>query len=150
MTETVVTALITGGVTLLVCLLTNHYQQSRVMAILQVKLEELARQVDKHNSVIERTYRLEESVALHEEKIKVANHRIDDHMKQLWKLVDVKSLVTLAMTGAMIALLFAPVQPNPEAQSLFCTAYGAIITYFFTKRDEKDQKNQKDQEGDTP
>ena len=54
------------------------------------------------------------------------------------------------MTGAMIALLFAPVQPNPEAQSLFCTAYGAIITYFFTKRDEKDQKNQKDQEGDTP
>ena len=67
-----------GGVTLLVCLLTNHYQQSRVMAILQVKLEELARQVDKHNSVIERTYRLEESVALHEEKIKVANHRIDD------------------------------------------------------------------------
>ncbi len=78
MTETVVTALITGGVTLLVCLLTNHYQQSRVMAILQVKLEELTRQVDKHNSVIERTYRLEESVALHEEKIKVANHRIDD------------------------------------------------------------------------
>ena len=71
-------------------------------------------------------------------------------MKQLWKLVDVKSLVTLAMTGAMIALLFAPVQPNPEAQSLFCTAYVAIITYFFTKRDEKDQKNQKDQEGDTP
>ena len=60
MTETVVTALITGGVTLLVC------------------LEELTRQVDKHNSVIERTYRLEESVALHEEKIKVANHRIDD------------------------------------------------------------------------
>ena len=48
------------------------------MAILQVKLEELARQVDKHNSVIERTYRLEESVALHEEKIKVATHRIDD------------------------------------------------------------------------
>ena len=71
-------------------------------------------------------------------------------MKQLWKLVDVKSLVTLAMTGAMIAVLFAPVQPNPEAQSLFCMAYGAIITYFFTKRDEKDQKNQKDQEGDTP
>ena len=27
-----------------------------------------------------------------------------------------------------------PVNPNPEAQSLFCTAYGAIIAYFFTKR----------------
>ena len=52
-----------------------------------------------------------------------------------WKdLIDVKSIVTLAMTGAMIALLFAPAQPNGETQSLFCTAYGAIITYFFTKR----------------
>lgn len=55
-------------------------------------------------------------------------------MKQLLKLVDVKSIVTLAMTGAMIALLFTQRQVNAEAQSLFCTAYGAIITYFFTKR----------------
>lgn len=55
-------------------------------------------------------------------------------MKQLSKLVDVKSIVTLAMTGAMIALLFSPHPVNAEAQSLFCTAYGAIITYFFTKR----------------
>ena len=42
------------------------------------RLSRLEEKVDKHNSVIERTYRLEESVALHEEKIKVANHRIDD------------------------------------------------------------------------
>ena len=32
-------------------------------------------------------------------------------MKQLLKLLDVKSLVTLAMTGAMIALLFSPLPP---------------------------------------
>ncbi len=57
-------------------------------------------------------------------------------MKQLLKLLDVKSLVTLAMTGAMIALLFYPVEVNPDAKSLFCTAYGAIITYFFTKKTE--------------
>lgn len=63
-------------------------------------------------------------------------------MKNLLSLIDVKSIVTLAMTGAMIALLFAPVTPNAEAQSLFCTAYGAIITYFFTKKSEaiKDDK----------
>lgn len=57
-------------------------------------------------------------------------------MKQLLKLLDVKSLVTLAMTGAMIALLFAPVNVNQDAVALFCTAYGAIITYFFTKKTE--------------
>lgn len=57
-------------------------------------------------------------------------------MKQLLKLLDVKSLVTLAMTAAMIALLFYPVEVNPDAKSLFCTAYGSIITYFFTKKTE--------------
>ena len=66
-------------------------------------------------------------------------------LKKLLDLIDVKSIVTLAMTGAMIALLFTGGEPNPEAQSLFCTAYGAIITYFFTKRDqygdEKDEGN---------
>ena len=63
-------------------------------------------------------------------------------MKQILQLIDVKSLVTLAMTGAMIALLFAPVDPYPEAQSLFCTAYGAIITYFFTKRTQEKQEDE--------
>lgn len=55
-------------------------------------------------------------------------------MKKILDLIDVKSIVTLAMTAAMIALLFYGGTPNPEAQSLFCTAYGAIVTYFFTKR----------------
>ena len=59
-------------------------------------------------------------------------------MKKLLDLIDVKSIVTLAMTGAMIALLFTGGEPNPEAQSLFCTAYGAIITYFCTNRSQSD------------
>lgn len=42
------------------------------------RIEQLEKKQDKHNAVIERTYRLEEAVMLHEEKIKVANHRIDD------------------------------------------------------------------------
>lgn len=44
----------------------------------QYRLEQLEKKVDKHNSLIERTYRLEEKAALQEEKIKVANHRIGD------------------------------------------------------------------------
>ena len=42
------------------------------------RIEQLEKKQDKHNAVIERTYKLEETVALQEEKIKVANHRIDD------------------------------------------------------------------------
>lgn len=42
------------------------------------RIEQLEKKVDKHNTVIERTYKLEEQTAIQEEKIKVANHRIDD------------------------------------------------------------------------
>ena len=63
-------------------------------------------------------------------------------MKQILQLIDVKSLVTLAMTGAMIALLFSPVDVNQDAVALFCTAYGAIITYFFTKKTDGGTKNE--------
>ena len=42
------------------------------------RLKELEKRVEKHNNLIERTYRLEDNMQLIEEKIKVANHRIDD------------------------------------------------------------------------
>ena len=42
------------------------------------KIEKLEEKVNKHNNLIERTYKLEELAALQDEKIKVANHRIDD------------------------------------------------------------------------
>ncbi len=42
------------------------------------RLEQLEKKVDKHNGLVERTYRLEERCTLQDEKIKVANHRIDD------------------------------------------------------------------------
>ena len=45
---------------------------------MEYKLDELTKRVDKHNNTIERTYRLEEQMSLQEEKMKVANHRIDD------------------------------------------------------------------------
>lgn len=46
--------------------------------LINFRLEQLEQRVNKHNNLIERTYRLEEDIRLHEEKIKVANHRIDD------------------------------------------------------------------------
>lgn len=45
---------------------------------MEYKLDELSKRVDKHNNTIERTYRLEEQMHLQEEKMKVANHRIED------------------------------------------------------------------------
>ena len=42
------------------------------------RVEQLEKQVAKHNSVIERTYSLERHNEVQDEKIAVANHRIDD------------------------------------------------------------------------
>ena len=44
----------------------------------QYRLEQLEKKVEVHNKVIERVYKLEERTELQEEKIKVANHRIED------------------------------------------------------------------------
>jgi predicted acylesterase/phospholipase RssA len=42
------------------------------------RIEQLEKKVDKHNTVIERTYKLEQAQAVQEEQIKVANNRIKD------------------------------------------------------------------------
>lgn len=44
----------------------------------EYRIKELEKKQDKHNQVIERTYKLEERVELIEERQKVANHRITD------------------------------------------------------------------------
>jgi len=46
--------------------------------VVDYRLINLEKKVDKHNRIIERTYKLEEEIKVHEEKIKVANHRIGD------------------------------------------------------------------------
>lgn len=46
------------------------------------RLSELEKKVEKHNTVIERTYKLEEAQAVMQEQIKVANHRIGDLEKE--------------------------------------------------------------------
>lgn len=48
------------------------------MRLMSYRIEQLERRVDKHNNVIERVYRLEEKDAIHDEQMRVANHRIAD------------------------------------------------------------------------
>ena len=62
------------------------------IAIIELSLEHtrqdittLSNRVEKHNGVIERTYRLEDNDKLLDEKIKVANHRIEDLEKRYEK-----------------------------------------------------------------
>lgn len=42
------------------------------------RIEQLEKKVEKHNNLITRTYKLEQKFAVMDEKVKVANHRIDD------------------------------------------------------------------------
>ena len=42
------------------------------------RIEQLEKKVEKHNNLVERTYRLEEEQEVEKEKFKVINHRIDD------------------------------------------------------------------------
>lgn len=65
MTETIICALITGGLTLMGVLIANSKQQ----AITDTKLDELTREVREHNNFAQR-------VPVIEEQIKVINHRI--------------------------------------------------------------------------
>ena len=46
------------------------------------RIEQLEKKVEKHNSIVERTFKLEQNQVLYEEKMKVANHRIDDLEKR--------------------------------------------------------------------
>jgi len=48
------------------------------MRLMAYRIEQLEKRVDKHNNVIERTFKLEEKDAVQDEKINVANHRIAD------------------------------------------------------------------------
>ena len=59
-------------------------------------------------------------------------------------LNDVKSFVTVVMTIGMIILLLIPnLKPPTEILALYCTSYGSIMTYFFTKKNsDKIEENE--------
>lgn len=61
-------------------------------------------------------------------------------MKKAWD--DVKSFITVVMTIGLVLLLFIPnLNPPTEIIALYCTSYGSIMTYFFTKKDGGNTEN---------
>ena len=67
MTEAVLVAMITGGLTLLGVIIAN----GKTQAVTEAKLEELTREVREHNNFARR-------MPVVEDQIKVLNHRVQD------------------------------------------------------------------------
>lgn len=57
--------------------------------------------------------------------------------ERLLNLATVKSIVTIFMTLMMGVMLLADVNPPKELLSLYCTTYGSVMTYYFTRKEEK-------------
>ena len=75
---------ISAAVTLLVCMINNRSQyimaqkkHERTIELIDYRLTELSARVDKHNTLVERTYNLEKRMDIEAEKIKSANRRIE-------------------------------------------------------------------------
>ena len=76
--ESIIVAAITGGLALMGTLAGTYFANRKCAALIAYRLEELEKKVQEHNNLVERMYQVEERTELQEEKIKVANHRIDD------------------------------------------------------------------------
>lgn len=73
MTESIIVAIITGILTLVGVLISNN----RSDAIQNERIDQLRQEVKKHNSLIDRMYKCEEAVAIHEAELKRVNRRLD-------------------------------------------------------------------------
>lgn len=78
-------AIITAAVTLIVCLVNNHFQHKQVakkhaetINLITYRLNQLEKKQDLHNNAVCRLYEVERRLGIDEERIKVANHRIED------------------------------------------------------------------------
>ena len=76
-----VVSVIVGLITIYTFIRTNAKNQDEMdskIKIVQNDIKHLSDRVERHNGVVERTYKLEQSVAVMEEEIKVEQHRMSD------------------------------------------------------------------------
>ena len=74
MTEAIIVAFVTGAFSFLGVYFSNR----KSAALVEYRLKQLEEKVAAHNNLVERMYAVEEQQTLMDEKLKVANHRIDD------------------------------------------------------------------------
>lgn len=81
----VASAVISAVAAIVVCVINSNAQNKKMIAemdkhneLQSYQITELKKQVERHNGIIERTYKLEQECEIEKEKIKVINHRIED------------------------------------------------------------------------
>lgn len=72
--ESIIVACITGVVTLVGVILSN----SKSRAVMEVKIDALTEKVEKHNQVLERTYKLEQDMAVAQNDIVTLYRRTEE------------------------------------------------------------------------
>ena len=72
--ETIISSLISAGVALLICVIQNN----KTKALIEYRLDELEKKVDKHNNLIERMYEVEKNIDIHTEHLNTIDHRLDE------------------------------------------------------------------------
>ena len=55
-----------------------YFANRKTQALILYRLQQLEAAVNRHNQVVERVYKLEERAEVTDERIRVANHRIED------------------------------------------------------------------------
>lgn len=78
MDTSVIVALVTSVFAFLGTLAGSYFSNRRSAALIAYRLEQLEKRVQAHNHLVERMYHVEERTEIQEEKIRVANHRIED------------------------------------------------------------------------
>lgn len=100
MSEAIIVALITGAAAVVANLIIARQSNKDLYAkldkqselsdariqgeidVIKADIRTLSNRVEAHNKLVERTYELERRADVHEEQIKVANHRIGDLEKK--------------------------------------------------------------------
>lgn len=71
-------AIIVGALALVGTIVGNLIGSSKTTALVTYRLEQLEKKVQLHNNAVERLYKVEQTVEVQKEKIRVVNHRLDD------------------------------------------------------------------------
>lgn len=81
MTEAIICGLVAAVASIIVAAIQNNSTKK----LIEYQISELKKEVEKHNTVVERTFILEKETAVIENTVKSAHHRIDDLEKRVSK-----------------------------------------------------------------